>query len=108
MSNGLKIGLKVSGRHTITGLRTDCFTEKVSEVELNYHVKLGVLFKLWFYIEPGVTGYESFEFSHDTNMRVRETGWSACAGTAKSWDKLFIPAVEMELAISDIEEQLLA
>lgn len=102
----LRLGSRVEGKQKITGIRTDCITGAEKRVELEYYVKLGVLFKLWFHITPGVTGYESCEFSPDVNRSLREGGWSACSGARGRWDGLFIPVEEMEKAISDIEEQL--
>lgn len=52
----------------------------------------------------GVTGYESFEFESDINKRIKEGGWSACAGTKDRWDSLFIPADQMKIALDEMEE----
>ncbi len=103
----LRMNMRVSGRKLITGIRTDCFTGKDKEVQVKYYIKLGAFFRLWFYIERGgITGHESFEFNPNTNRSVREKGWSACAGMGGKYDRLFIPASEMNEAITDIEEQL--
>ncbi len=59
------------------------------------------------YLEPGVTGYESFlirDWYYGKNNHTKD-GWCACAGTANSWDKLVVPPEEME-RLRDILELL--
>lgn len=102
----LKMWAVVKGTSTIQGVRTNCVTGEESSVELSYQVTLASLYKLWFHISPGVTGYESFEFGPDSIRELPTSGWSACAGAPGRYDKLFIPAEEMKRAIDDIIEQL--
>jgi hypothetical protein len=96
--------LKVNGRHIIKGIRTSAWSGEAREVELQYLAKVGALYKLWFEIEPGVTGYESFEISPESFEQISREGWRACAGTEKRWDSLFIPAEQMTIALRDIAE----
>lgn len=56
------------------------------------------------YLEPGLTGYESFVLSDWWYKRNRVEAWSACAG-GNGWDKLVVPAEEME-RLKDILELL--
>jgi len=91
------------GTKTIKGKRTNLTTQEVSEVELSYYVELGSLFRLWFHIQPGVTGYESFEFCPDANSNIKLKGWVACVGTPGSWDRLEISPEEMTAAIENME-----
>ncbi len=106
--------IKIDGTQKIKGTRTNAWTGEKREVELSYYVKLGYNYHLWFYIEPGVTGYESFEFDTDNLERtnrdgktIKDIGWSACAGTKDRWDSLFISAEEITKAIDDIQNQII-
>lgn len=94
--------MRIDGTQTIKGIRTNCFDGKENEAILSYYLRAGSLYKLWFHLLYGVTGYESFEFNPESIERLRKTGWSACAGTKDRWDSLFIPAEEMAKAIDDI------
>lgn len=87
---------------TIKGNRTNCFSRETREVELRYCAELGSLFRLWFHLSNGVTGYESFEINPDSITDIKKNGWSACAGTPKRWDSLFVPAEEMTKALDDL------
>ena len=98
--------LRINGKQKIKGLRTDCFSNFEQVIELDYYAKVGVGYRLWFYITPGITGYESFEINPDSIKRVKAGGWSACAGTKGRWDKLFIPAHEMQIALDDITSHI--
>lgn len=52
----------------------------------------------------GPTGYESF-YMHDFAVKgMRKSGWTACAGTAQSWDRLSFSSEEMSKAFDTIEE----
>ena len=54
---------------------------------------------LWVKItEGGVTGYESMK-AELLGERHDDNGWSACAGTKRRWDGLFIPPEEMQKVI---------
>ena len=97
--------MRIDGTQIIKGIRTHCHSGEEKEVELSYYLKAGSLFQFWFYVVPGVTGYESFEFTTESTSRIKNEGWWACAGTKDSWDSLFIPAEEMTKAIDDICEQ---
>ena len=49
----------------------------------------------------GVTGYESF-YIYDKYTQLDgmlKHGWYACAGTKGKYDKLFIPAEDMRIAL---------
>lgn len=79
------------------GIRTDCVTGKVSEIEVSYEVADGV-----FTLLGGPTGYESFRIDDAKTFKMAENGWTACAGTKNQYDHLFIPAEEMRDALEKI------
>ncbi len=91
----------------LKGILTNCITEEVTTVELEYEIieqfgenPEGIINKnerRLFRLINGVTGYESFYIDSDLNnvKRMCEKGWCACAGTKGSWDKLVVPAEEM-------------
>lgn len=57
-------------------------------------------------LEPGVTGYESVIVTDFLSVPPdKHNGWSACAGTPGSWDKLYVPKNEMN-RLRDIIELL--
>lgn len=102
--------IKFIGKHTIKGKLTKLLNKDDSlntseEREYAYEVYAGSLFKFWFRVSPGVTGYESVEFNPDINSNLKQRGWCACAGTYLSWDRLEFSAEQMKLAIEDIETQ---
>lgn len=91
----------------LKGILTNCVTEEVSTVELEYEIleqlgenPEGILTneRRSFQLINGVTGYESFYIDSDLRnvKRMCEKGWCACAGTKGSWDRLVIPADEMK------------
>ncbi len=89
----------------IKGILTNCVTNEEKEVELEYEIEMRDGRRI-FSLLNGVTGWESFyidsEYSDIEGMR--KCGWLACAGTPRRWDKLFIPAEEMQKALKDIEQ----
>lgn len=88
----------------IKGILTNCVTNEEKEVELDYEIKLQDGRRI-FSLLNDVTGWESFciddEYSDIEGMK--ESGWLACAGTPRKYDKLFIPAEEMKKALVEIE-----
>jgi len=79
----------------IKGIRTNCITGEEKEViitlEKYYHASN--LNSWWVrIIKGGVTGYESLEVSRMAFSR----GWLACGGTKDRWDRLYIPADQMQ------------
>lgn len=96
--------IKFEGTRAIIGVRTNLSTKVYKEIPLHYYVYLDTyFFNLWFHLETGVTGYESFNFNLDTNKEIKERGWCACFGTEGSWDRLEISAEQMKIAIDDME-----
>ncbi len=89
----------------IKGILTNCVTNEEKEVELEYEIEMRDGRRI-FSLLNGVTGWESFyidsEYSDIEGMR--KCGWLACAGTPRRWDKLFIPAEEMQKSLKDIEQ----
>lgn len=81
----------------LKGILTNCVTDKQTEVELEYEITERDGEKV-FSLLNGVTGWESFYIDHwSTNLEgMKKSGWLACAGTKGRWDKLFIPAEEMQ------------
>ena len=82
------------------GIVTDCINGKEYEVEIHYEIieKDG---RHIFRLINGVTGYESF-YIHDKYTRLGdmlEHGWTACAGTKGKYDRLYIPAEDMKIAL---------
>jgi hypothetical protein len=93
----------------LTGVRTDAWTGEERQVEVEYEIvshdsKYAKPGELAFQVtKGGVTGFESFLFvpNDGTLEEMSKTGWCACAGTPKSWDKLFIPPEEMKKVTLD-------
>lgn len=82
------------------GIITNCITGNEKEIEIDYKIietENGKIFRLI----GGVTGYESFySESKYTNLnKICESGWCACAETKGKYDKLFIPAADMQIAL---------
>ena len=94
--------IRVDGRQEILGVRTNCHTGVKEEVELNYYTEVGYDLALWFYINPGVTGYESCRITPETIEQHRVRGWCACMGTQARWDGLDISPEQMTIAFDDI------
>ena len=82
------------------GIVTDCMNGKEYEIEIHYEVIERDGRKI-FQLINGVTGYESFyihgKYTHIDGML--DHGWTACAGTKGKYDKLFIPAEDMKIAL---------
>jgi len=83
----------------ITGILTNCLTNKESIIELEYEIIETDKHKPIFKIFNGVTGYESFYIDDYAQENMPKFGWMACAGTQNKYDKLFIPAEEMKKAL---------
>lgn len=82
----------------LTALRTKCYgdhatVEAPQIAHLQWHA--GYLNSWWIKLEPGVTGYESASVASILSD-ILPGSWCACAGTEGSWDKLVVPASEME------------
>lgn len=80
----------------VKGVRVDCNTGEIYDVELMANIRSSNGVNFWFHIKNGVTGYESFEITLDSIRRLSERGWFACAGTKGRWDMLYIEGKEME------------
>ena len=87
------------------GILTNCVTNEEKEVELVYEISIRNGERV-FSILNGVTGWESFHIdSQYTNLNgMKESGWLACAGTPRRYDKLFVPAEEMQKVLEKIEQ----
>jgi hypothetical protein len=81
---------------TVKGIRTSCLNGKKENVLVHLEKYYSKSLESWWIkiVEGNVTGYESFEFKNLD--RLCERGWMACMGTKGMWDKLFIPAEEMQ------------
>lgn len=81
----------------LKGTLTNCITGKEKEVELEYEITERNNERI-FSLLNGVTGWESFYIDHwSTKLEeMQKTGWLACAGTEGKYDKLFVPAEEMQ------------
>ena len=97
--------MKVEGTGTIRCLRTNSHTGAVKVVDLKYFMRLDSLDNWWFYLERGVTGFESFQITEESTERLGMAGWTACAGTRVSWDKLYVLPGEIRKAVKDLQEQ---
>ncbi len=82
---------------TLKGILTNCITSKETDVELEYEITMRNGERV-FSLLNGVTGWESFYIDHWTTRLddMKKTGWLACAGTKGRYDRLFIPADEMQ------------
>ena len=80
------------------GILTDCIDGTVREVEVDYKIYESNGRKA-FQLIGGVTGYESFYLDSEYLDKMLENGWTACAGTKNKYDRLFIPAEEMRMAL---------
>lgn len=89
----------------IIGIEIDRTTNKVKQVELNYEIKTNSDGEKSFQLIGGPTGYESFYIDKETAKRKIKYGWKACMGTKNSWNKLFIPAEEMN-KIKELHEAI--
>ena len=82
------------------GIVTDCINGKEYEIEIHYEVIERDVRDI-FQLTNGPTGYESF-YIHDKYTHLDgmlEHGWTACAGTKGKYDKLYIPAEEIRVAL---------
>lgn len=78
------------------GILTDCMTEEIKEIELEYKIISTQDGRKIFQLIGGPTGYESFYIDPGTVKRLTANGWMACLGTKNLWNKLFIPSEEMK------------
>lgn len=97
---------------TIKGILTNCTTNVETIVDIDYEITDQDgrrIFKLL----NGVTGHEGFYIDHvginpfiDSFMsdidKMRKYGWLACTGTKDMWNKLFIPADQMQKALNGV------
>ena len=80
----------------LKAIRTNAFTDKVTEVEIVYEIHKGEKYNV-FHLIGGSTGYESFRLDErDTLEKMTESGWLACYGTKRRYDKLMVDAEEMK------------
>ncbi len=82
--------------------RTDLSTDVETLVTMDCEIRTKVSGERWFYIFPGVTGYESFELTKESVEDVCKIGWVACKGTKGSWDRLVIPAEELRQVLRQL------
>lgn len=89
----------------IKGILTDCITNEEKEVDLEYEIEMRDGRRI-FTLLNGVTGWEGFYIDSEySNLEeMKKCGWLACAGTPSRYNKLFIPAEEMQKALKDIEQ----
>lgn len=82
------------------GILTDCVDGKTREIELDYEIIERDGHKI-FQLIDAVTGYESFylDSKYTQWAKLLINGWCACAGTKNKYNKLFIPAEEMQNAL---------
>lgn len=92
---------------TIRGIRTSWVTGIEREVVLQFRIDQGP-YGPGFQLLGGPTGYESFTLTAEAMQRLARHGWLACMGTKRSWDRLFIPASEMQRAFSQVQPMLAA
>jgi len=82
----------------VEALRTPCISDKPT-YQTVIHIKRRYLNELkswWIYVaKGGVTGYESME-EKDVDTMCGGWGWCVCAGAKNKYDKLSIPAEEMQ------------
>ena len=86
------------------GILTNCVNGAITEIKLDYKIAASVYDdknKVSFDLINGVTGYESFYLTDETIKKAIKGGWYACAGTKSRYDTLFIPAEEMEKALTE-------
>ena len=80
-------------------------TRHIDEREVEVRFELRCSYengKLALYLaEGGVTGHESFVVD-DMDLSRARNGWTACAGTPGSWDRLFVPAEEMQRVLDAV------
>lgn len=95
--------MKVEGTGTVRCTRTNSHTGAVKVEDLKYFMRIDSLNNWWFYLERGVTGFESFQITKESTERLGVTGWTACAGTRVSWDKLYVLPGEIPKAIQDLQ-----
>lgn len=89
----------------VKAIRTNCCNgeERVVDAAIERHYHTCNLNSWWIaIIEGGVTGYESMA---EDRVESMVSGWSACAGTKNSWDKLFISGEEMMKVAEWIKQQ---
>ena len=53
-----------------------------------------------FFLRGGPTGYESFIMDNETVAAMKERGWTACAGTPGSYNRLSFTADQMKDAFA--------
>lgn len=59
-----------------------------------------------FQLIGGPTSYESFTMHDETIAAMKECGWSACAGTPGSYNRLSFTADQMKAAFKQLDESL--
>ena len=97
--------MRVEGIGTIRCLRTNSHTGAVKVKDLKYFMRMDSLGNWWFYLERGVTGFESFHITEESVERLGVAGWHACVGTRVSWDKLYVLPGEVPKAVQDMRDQ---
>lgn len=93
-------------------IRCDCNTEQVYEAPIELSVRkfgliCGQMFPHWCCISKGgVTGCEAFAITEDNKKTLCLEGWSACCGTEKKWDALYVDALHMQAIFGQLGEYL--
>ncbi len=109
--------MKIVQSGPIIAWRKHHTTEKVTETELRYEIRDNSesMQQPWVYFQliGGPTGYESLLLKDEKGFNVRgltcgfQRGfWSACAGTAGSWDALRVPKSEMERVLLEYAKDM--
>ena len=87
--------------------RIDCHTQEITIVDLmikeEYNEALDDNFIS--IVDGGVTGFECMPSS--AVKECIKIGWSACAGTKRQWDTLFVPPESMQLIADWLDESSL-
>ena len=82
----------------IKATRTNCFTGQSREVTISAYAKASISPYLkgavYLHLNGGPTGYESMPVD-SLDRTIEGEGWTACMGTDRRWDSLFVSASEL-------------
>lgn len=83
----------------VQAVRTDAFTEQVKTVQVSVRLethRFSEGTEDYIHVLGGPTGYESMPFK-SLDRAIEAGGWLACFGTPGRYDRLLIPAEQLQI-----------
>lgn len=74
------------------------------EFEYEFEITSNSIDQKVFQLIGGPTGYESFVMHDETVAAMKKRGWSACAGTPESYNRLSFTGDQMKAAFKQLDE----